>query len=72
MGIGAKGNEGVANNVANTKGSIGYVETAYAKQNNLTTTNLVNKDGQAVRADGGNRSWLLPPAPTGPRRRAST
>jgi phosphate transport system substrate-binding protein len=48
VGIGAKGNEGVANNVANTKGSIGYVETAYAKQNNLTTTNLVNKDGKAV------------------------
>jgi len=50
IGIGAKGNEGVANNVANTKGSIGYVETAYAKQNNLTTTKLVNKDGQAVPA----------------------
>ena len=48
VGIGAKGNEGVANNVANTKGSIGYVETAYAKQNNLTTTNLVNKDGKTV------------------------
>jgi phosphate transport system substrate-binding protein len=48
VGIGAKGNEGVANNVANTKGSIGYVETAYAKQNNLTTTNLVNKDGKAM------------------------
>ena len=32
-GIGAKGNEGVANNVANTKGAIGYVEYAYAKQN---------------------------------------
>jgi phosphate transport system substrate-binding protein len=48
VGIGAKGNEGVANNVANTKGSIGYVETAYAKQNNLTTTSLVNKSGKAV------------------------
>jgi phosphate transport system substrate-binding protein len=48
VGIGAKGNEGVANNVMNTKGSIGYVETAYAKQNNLTTTKMVNKDGQAV------------------------
>ena len=47
-GIGAKGNEGVANNVAQTKGSIGYVETAYAKQNNLTTTNLANKDGKVV------------------------
>ena len=49
-GIGAKGNEGVANNVKQTKGSIGYVETAYAKQNNLTTTKLVNKDGKAVAA----------------------
>jgi len=48
VGIGAKGNEGVSNNVGNTKGAIGYVETAYAKQNNLTTTNLVNKDGKAV------------------------
>src|SRR6187549_527916 len=47
-GIGAKGNEGVANNVANTKGSIGYVEYAYAKQNKLTFTKLVNKAGKAV------------------------
>ena len=47
-GIGAKGNEGVANNVANTKGSIGYVEYAYAKQNKLTYTKMVNKDGKAV------------------------
>jgi phosphate transport system substrate-binding protein len=49
-GIGAKGNEGVANNVAQTKGSIGYVETAYAKQNKLTTTKLINRDGKAVAA----------------------
>lgn len=48
VGIGAKGNEGVSNNVGNTKGSIGYVETAYAKQNHLTTTNLINKDGKTV------------------------
>jgi phosphate transport system substrate-binding protein len=47
-GIGAKGNEGVANNVTQTKGSIGYVEYAYAKQNKLTFTRLVNKEGQAV------------------------
>ncbi len=47
-GIGAKGNEGVSNNVGNTKGSIGYVETAYAKQNNLTTMKMVNKDGKVV------------------------
>src|SRR5207249_2046079 len=45
-GIGAKGNEGVANNVANTKGSIGYVEYAYAKQNKLTYTQMVNKSGK--------------------------
>ena len=48
VGIGAKGNEGVANNVANTKGSIGYVEYAYAKQNKMTTVNMINKDGKAV------------------------
>ena len=47
-GIGAKGNEGVANNVQNTKGSIGYVEYAYAKQNKLTTVNMINKDGKTV------------------------
>jgi phosphate transport system substrate-binding protein len=47
-GIGAKGNEGVANNVANTKGSIGYVEYAYAKQNKLTYTKMVNKAGKVV------------------------
>ena len=48
VGIGAKGNEGVANNVAQTKGSIGYVEYAYAKQNKLTFTKLVNREGKAV------------------------
>jgi len=50
-GIGAKGNEGVANNVANTKGSIGYVEYAYAKQNKLTHTKMINKDGKVVAPD---------------------
>jgi len=49
-GIGAKGNEGVSNNVGNTKGSIGYVETAYAKQNHLTTMKMINKDGKTVAA----------------------
>ena len=49
-GIGAKGNEGVANGVMQTKVSIGYVETAYAKQNKLTTTKMVNKDGKTVEA----------------------
>jgi len=48
VGIGAKGNEGVANNVAQTKGSVGYVEYAYAKQNKLTFTKMINKDGKTV------------------------
>ena len=48
VGIGAKGNEGVAGNVAQTSGSIGYVEFAYAKQNHLKHTRLVNKDGKTV------------------------
>jgi len=50
-GIGAKGNEGVANNVAQTKGAIGYVEYAYAKQNKLTVTKVVNRDGKVVSPD---------------------
>jgi phosphate transport system substrate-binding protein len=48
VGLGAKGNEGVANNVAQTKGSIGYVEYAYAKQNKLTFTKMINADGKTV------------------------
>lgn len=50
-GIGAKGNEGVANNVANTRGSIGYVEYAYAKQNKLSYAKLINKDGKPANPD---------------------
>jgi len=48
VGLAAKGNEGVANTVANTKGSIGYVEYAYAKQNKMTYTKMVNHDGKVV------------------------
>jgi phosphate transport system substrate-binding protein len=48
VGIGAKGNEGVSNNVSQTKGSIGYVEYAYALQNKLVYTKMVNKDGKTV------------------------
>jgi phosphate transport system substrate-binding protein len=48
VGIGARGNEGVAGSVARIKGSIGYVEYTYAKQNKLSTTKLMNKDGKAV------------------------
>ena len=47
-GIGAKGNEGVAGNVAQIGGSIGYVEYAYAKQNRLAHVKLINRAGQAV------------------------
>ena len=48
VGIGAKGNEGVANNVGQTKGAIGYVEYAYAKQNKLSHSKMANKDGKVV------------------------
>ena len=48
VGIGAKGNEGVSNNVGQTQGSIGYVEYAYAKQNKLTYTKMINKEGKTV------------------------
>ena len=48
VGIGAKGNEGVANNVQQTKGAIGYVEFAYAKQNKMSHTRVVNGAGRAV------------------------
>ena len=48
VGIGAKGNEGVANNVQQTKGAIGYVEYAYAKQNKMLHTKVVNAAGKAV------------------------
>ncbi len=51
VGTGGKGNEGVANFVKQIKGSIGYVETAYAKQNKMTYTELKNKDGVFVSAD---------------------
>ncbi len=47
-GIGGKGNEGVANYVKQTANSIGYVEFAYAKQNNLTHTMLKNAAGTFV------------------------
>jgi phosphate transport system substrate-binding protein len=48
VGIGAKGNEGVANNVTQAAGSIGYVEYAYAIQNKMTYADMINKDGKRV------------------------
>ena len=63
-GIGAKGNEGVAGNVAQISGSIGYVEYAYAKQNHLSHVKLLNKEGkvteptvEAFRAAAAGADW---------------
>jgi phosphate transport system substrate-binding protein len=48
VGIGAKGNEGVANMTTQTDGAIGYVEYAYAKQNKMSYATLTNKAGNVV------------------------
>ena len=48
-GAGARGNDGVASTVRNTRGGIGYVENAYATQNHLTTTQLQNHAGAFVK-----------------------
>jgi len=48
VGLGAKGNEGVAGQTTQTDGAIGYVEYAYAKQNKMTYTKMVNTDGKVV------------------------
>jgi phosphate transport system substrate-binding protein len=68
VGIGAKGNEGVAGNVAQTGGAIGYVEYAYATQNHLTYLRMINKDGVAVAPSAANfkaaaakADWLSAP-----------
>ena len=64
LGIGAKGNEGVAANVAQFSGAIGYVEYAYAKQNHLKFARMINRDGKTVaptadtfRAAAANADW---------------
>jgi phosphate transport system substrate-binding protein len=49
-GVGGKGNEGVAAYVGRIDGAIGYVETAYAKQNKLAMAKMVNHDGHTVTA----------------------
>ncbi|MBS3912492.1 MAG: phosphate ABC transporter substrate-binding protein PstS [Hydrogenophaga sp.] len=46
--IGGRGNEGVAALVSRTSGSLGYVEYAYAKRNNIPVMALQNKDGNFV------------------------
>jgi phosphate transport system substrate-binding protein len=67
-GVGAKGNEGVAGNVKQASGAIGYVEYAYAKQNHLTFVRMINKDGHAVeptaaafQAASANTDWAHAP-----------
>jgi phosphate transport system substrate-binding protein len=67
-GVGAKGNEGVSGNIGQTNNSIGYVEYAYAKQNKLTYTRLVNKAGKTVeptmeafQAAASNADWAHAP-----------
>jgi phosphate transport system substrate-binding protein len=48
VGVGGKGNEGVASYVQRVKGSIGYVEYAYALQNKMTYGQVQNRDGNFV------------------------
>ncbi|MGF1590709.1 MAG: phosphate ABC transporter substrate-binding protein PstS [Pleurocapsa sp.] len=47
-GIGAKGNEGVAAQVIQTEGGIGYVEYAYAKENDISAAAIENQAGNIV------------------------
>ena len=54
VGLGGKGNEGVAANVQRIKNSIGYVEYAYVKKNKMTYTLLKNADGQFAEPDDEN------------------
>ena len=51
VGVGGKGNEGVANFTKQTPSSIGYVEYAYALQNQLAYTLMANRDGLVVKPE---------------------
>ena len=51
VGLGAKGNDGVAGLLQQTKGSVGYVELIYAVKNKLTYGKIKNKSGEFVKAD---------------------
>ena len=53
-GIGGKGNEGVASYVQRVKGSIGYVEYAYALQNKMSYAQLKNREGNFVKPEAAN------------------
>ncbi|MBE0604339.1 MAG: phosphate ABC transporter substrate-binding protein PstS, partial [Deltaproteobacteria bacterium] len=48
VGLGGKGNEGVAGVVQQTPGAVGYVELAYAKQNKMSVASVRNREGQFV------------------------
>ncbi|HVT52047.1 MAG TPA: phosphate ABC transporter substrate-binding protein PstS [Dongiaceae bacterium] len=48
-GLGGKGNAGVAASVQAAQGAIGYVEYAYAKQNNMIYTDMINAEGKQVK-----------------------
>ncbi|TXH04092.1 MAG: phosphate ABC transporter substrate-binding protein PstS [Nevskiaceae bacterium] len=68
VGIGGKGNEGVANMTAQTDGAIGYVEYAYALQNKMAYTRMVNREGKVVspsdatfKAAAANANWAKAP-----------
>lgn len=50
-GVGGRGNAGVAANVTKIDGAVGYVEYAYAKQNKMLHTGLINRDGKLVQPD---------------------
>ena len=50
-GLGAKGNEGVANQTKQTSGAIGYVEYAYVKQTHMNYVRMTNHDGRVVSPD---------------------
>lgn len=50
VGIGAKGNEGVAGQVGRTSGAIGYVELAYAIQNKMSYASVLNRAGSYIKA----------------------
>jgi phosphate transport system substrate-binding protein len=68
VGLGAKGNEGVAGQTLQTQGAIGYVEYAYAKQNKMVYTKMINRAGKAVdpsaenfQAAAANADWIGTP-----------
>ena len=68
VGLGGKGNEGVSALASRTSGAIGYVEYAYALQNKLVWTKLLNKEGAALQpgskvfqAAAANADWKKAP-----------